>query len=226
MFSKIGELRSILQENVKFMALTATATTETFHVVSQRLHMNSPNLIAIPPARDNIMYEVRPNITKEDLAIFLSNGLKEKRLNFPKTILFVREFSDCSNLYKLIRLKMGKFFTELPRYPDHYKFLLVEMYSSVATVAKKEQILLASFKSPNGNLWLIIATTAFGMGIDVPDIGSIIHWGIPSTLEEYVQETGRAGRDGSQAVASIYADKGGKHASRKNVRIHNKRYSV
>lgn len=210
----LGDLRSLLRVNVKVMALTATATTETFHVVTQRLSMKSPILIASPPSRDNIMYRVKPSITKEALASLLSDEMKETRASFAKTILYVRALSDCSDLYKLIKFRMGKSFTEPPGYPDHHKFRMVEMYSAVATTDKKEQI-FTSFKDLNSNIRLIIATTAFGMGIDISDIGSIVHWGIPSSLEEYVQETGRAGRDGSQAVATLYAGKSGKNTAKK-----------
>lgn len=194
-FSRIGDLRSLLPMNVKIMALTATATTETFHVVSNRLGMKSPCLIALPPSRDNIMYHVESKIGGKDLASLLSSEIKEMGRSYPKTILFVRQYSDCSDLYQLIKSKMGDSFTEPPGpgYPDHSKFRVVEMYTSVNTVGKKEQV-LETFKSQSGKIRLIIATTTFGMGIDCADISKIIHWGIPSTLEEYVQETGRAGR--------------------------------
>ena len=62
-------------------------------------------------------------------------------------------------------------------------------------------------------LRLIIATSAFGLGIDCSDIRQIFHWGLPSNMEEYVQETGRAGRDGLDAKATLFEGKGGQHSS-------------
>ena len=59
----------------------------------------------------------------------------------------------------------------------------------------------------------MIATSAFGVGVDIPDHRRIIHWGLPSTKEEYVQETGRAGRDGEDAHATLYEGKSGWQAS-------------
>ena len=61
----------------------------------------------------------------------------------------------------------------------------------------------------------MIATTAFGMGVDCPNIRRIIHWGLPTTLEEYVQETGRSGRDSENAVAILYRGVGGRKATAK-----------
>ena len=84
-------------------------------------------------------------------------------------------------------------------YPDHYKFRQIEMFSSISTNPKKEQI-LSTFLSENSVIRLIITTTSFGLGIDCADIAMVIHWGVSSTLEEYVQETGRGGRNGSQSV--------------------------
>lgn len=126
-FSRIGELRSLLRVEVKLMALTATATTETFHVVVQRLGMREPSLIALPPSRDNILYSVKPKIELKELASLLSEEIVAKKLSYPKTILFVRQFSDCYTLYRTIRHKMGKSFTEPVGYPDDYRFRMVRV---------------------------------------------------------------------------------------------------
>ena len=61
---------------------------------------------------------------------------------------------------------------------------------------------------------LIIASSAFGLGVDIPDIARIVNWGLPNTLEDLVQETGRAGRDGSPAEAILYFRNTGKKASK------------
>ena len=88
----------------------------------------------------------------------------------------------------------------------------MDIYTRVSTAPKQEQI-IARFSDCDSRLRVVIATVAFGMGIDSPDIRCITHWGLPSTKEEYVQETGRAGRDEKHADAILYEGKVGQHAS-------------
>ena len=211
-FSKIGSLRSLIPSNTNVMALTATCTTELFDVVTQRLAMESPTLVAMSPSRDNIAYCMRPKTDLEEFAECLSCELKEKHTIFPKTVVFVRHYKDCSDLYLTIRKKMGPAFTDPPHYPDHSNYRIVDMYTRASTVKKREQ-LLAVFSSSGGILRLLIATTAFGMGVDCVDIRRIMHWGSTSSLEEYVQETGRAGRDGLDANAIMFHGKENRHAN-------------
>ena len=61
----------------------------------------------------------------------------------------------------------------------------MDMYTRAATIIKKEEVLTA-FRNPNGTLRIVLATTAFEMGVDCSDICVIIHWGAPSSLEKYV----------------------------------------
>ena len=84
---------------------------------------------------------------------------------------------------------MGDDFTDPPNYPDFNEFRMVELYTRVSKPDKREDV-IKLFTLPGGRLRLTIATTAFGMGIDCPDIKRIIHWGLPGHTEEYVQETG------------------------------------
>ena len=211
-FAQIGDLRSLIPSTVNVMALTATATSETYYVVTRRLLMDKPKLIALPPYRDNIAYKVHSKIDVDDFTTSLCREFASKRTSFPKTVIYVRAYNDCSSVYMLLKHKMGDGFTEPPGYPNLSGFRLVDMFTAVLTTEKKEEV-LESFAKSSGKLRLVIATTAFGMGIDCPDIRKIIHWGIPSTLEEYVQETGRSGRDGEPSVAVLYEGKGGRNAS-------------
>lgn len=213
-FAHIGELRSLLPSGVSVMALTATATTMTYHVVCERLSMVNPVLIAMPPYRLNIMYRVLPMLRLEDLSTEICEELATKRLLYPKTIIFVRSYTDCSDLYLTIEKKLGKNVFEPQESPALSQFRMVDMYTRVSTARKKECI-IAQFSKVNSVLRVVIATTSFGMGIDSPNIRKIIHWGVPENLEQYAQETGRAGRDGEPAEAILYSGKVGKHPNKK-----------
>ena len=176
--------------------------------------MDNPALITLPPHRANILYKVQPVIKLDELSSAIAGELADQRTAFPKTVLFCRPYQDCSDLCADIRHKMGTLFAEPLGYPDLSQFRMVELYTRVSTPEKREQI-ITSFTVTNSRLRLVIATIAFGMGIDCPDIHRIMHWGLPSDVEEYVQETGRAGRDGKQAEAILFKGKKGQHASEK-----------
>lgn len=208
-FAKIGDLRSLLPLEVKILALTATATMETYGVAKTRLEMVEPVLISMSPERTNIYYCVCPPIEIEH---FVDSLVGEFAIDFPKTIVFVRTYKDCSNLYLMLLHQLGGMFTFPNGYPNLAEFRRVEMYSRVLTADKRAQV-LSSFSDSKSPLQLIISTSAFGMGVDILNIRRIIHWGLPTTIEEYVQEAGRAGRDGEKSMAILYG-KGGRHATK------------
>ena len=211
-FAEIGTLRSLIRKDIRIMALTATCTSETLKVIEERLSLEQPDVIASSPQRSNIFFCKKPPIIIDDLSSQLADEFKERRINFPKTVIFCRSYKDCGDLFVMLRHKLGEDYTEPKGYPDFDEFRMIEVYTRVAKPEKREEI-IKLFVIPESNLRLIIATTAFGMGIDCPDISRIFHWGLPSSIEEYVQETGRAGRNGMEAEAILFGGKTGRHAS-------------
>ena len=171
-------------------------------------------VVALLPSRPNIIYKIQPLQNLEDFTNSLTTDLRRLGIAYPRTVIFCQKYTDCSQLYLTIRKKLGGSFTHPPDYPDLHQFRLVDLYTRVSTIPMREKV-LNSFTNPNSTLRLLIATTAFGMGVDCQDICAIVHWGVPSDIEQYVQETGRAGRDGLQAEAVLHQGKIGKHTSQR-----------
>ncbi len=172
--------------------------------------MTNPVLITLPPDQGNIMYAIHPAVTLDELSDILCRNLCST--SFLKTVLFVQKYRDCSDLYSQLEHKLGGDITSLRNYPNLSQYRRIEMFSSVLTAEK--ELILSAFSSKENTLQLVIATSGFGLGIDCPDIRTIMHWGVPSTIEEYVQETGRAGRDGEYAEAILYEGKVSKNCTK------------
>ena len=202
-FAEIGSVRSLIPRSVKVLALTATATKDTLESVISRLSLQDPAIIGLPPDRINIKYIVKECPSMKDLCHQLSEELSSKRSRTPKTVLFCRSLQHCANIFATIKRIMGENITEPPGTPPHYSNCLISVFTSVSTTHMRE-LLLQEFSTASTNLRLLIATTAFGLGVDCPDIQRVINWGSPSTLEELVQEAGRSGRDGRPAEAILY----------------------
>ena len=184
------------------MALTATATCDTFNVIVKQLSLKDPVLVAVSPNRANIKLSVNPSQPLEEFASEISEELKIQKKNYPKTIIFCNSYNDCSRIYERIFNYLGKDKTVIQGYPNLLEYRLFTMYTRASEDEMKEKI-MSMFNTKETNLRIIIATAAFSMGVDIPDVRQIIHWGSPSSMEGYVQEIGRAGRDGADAFAIL-----------------------
>ncbi len=122
----------------------------------------------------------------------------------------------------MLQQELGELFTSPPGYPNIEEFRKVEMFTRVLTIEKRKQV-LATFRDPTTPLKLILCTTAFGMGVDIPDIRRVVHWGLPSTIEEYAQESGRVGRDGKASLAILYQGMQGRETFKYTNKVSNTR---
>ena len=204
-FSKIGEVRSIIPDHVNVMALTATATKTTRKYICQRLGMRAPLIISKSPNKVNIKFIVciKKGTIAEVMAP-LADEIIEKRRTMPRVIIFARTYDACGELYTYFRYRLGDSLTDPADVPnDLAQFRLVDMFTA-CTKKDVKDVILKGFCDPCGILRIVIATVAFGLGLDCPNVRRVIHWGPPSDLEEYVQETGRGGRDGESCIAMLY----------------------
>lgn len=190
------------------MALTATATKALRFSVMRTIGMHTPCVIAINPCKINVLYCVAP-FESVDLSLkAVAERLKQERTKMPRMLIYARSFNICSEVYLFFKSAMKGDFTEPKNAPDIAEFRLVDMFLSITESDHKEKI-IQSF-TRDSQLRIVVATIAFGMGIDCHDIRQVIHIGLPDDLESYIQETGRVGRDGKPSLAILL---GTKHSS-------------
>ena len=191
------------------MALTATATCHTRQVIQKSLCMTNCATVIKVPNRVNIQYTVRHKTCNrlEALLPIVDSIMKHGR-EAEKYIVFCRSYNDAVQVHETLANELG---TNDCLFFDGEA--TCELFSGSLPNEDKCRI-LSDFTQPKGALRVVIATIAFGMGIDAPNIRHIIHWGPPTTMEEYIQESGRCGRDGVDSTATLYfvgSDLGGLH---------------
>ena len=203
-FLHLGEVRSLVDPEVRIMALTATATKTTRKCVCNTLGMKHPTVVTQSPNKQNIKYIVNTKAASlEEMFAPLVEELRLNRTSMDRVIIFGQSYDDCSRIYLFLKSRLGKQLTEPIGAPKLARFALCNMFSACTHPNVKEEV-LKSFCDPNGLLKIVVATIAFGMGLDCPNVHRIIHWGPPSDIESYLQETGRAGRDGKKAVVTLH----------------------
>ncbi|MDR2383291.1 MAG: RecQ family ATP-dependent DNA helicase [Prevotellaceae bacterium] len=180
-YLQIAEIRKIIPD-IPVLALTATATPKVVDDIMEKLLFREPNLLKKSFERKNLIYIVR---TIEDKFAYLLYILKKEP---GSGIVYVRSRGATKEIaQKLVEKGISADF--------YHAGLSPEMRN-----AKQDDW-------QSGRTRIIVATNAFGMGIDKPDVRVVVHTDLPDSVEAYFQEAGRAGRDGKRAFAVLLYNK-------------------
>jgi ATP-dependent DNA helicase RecQ len=185
------------------MALTATATRKLRLEVCHILGINDPVVVEISPEKPNVFLACGEFNSIMETFGPLVEELQVKRVNMDRVIIFCKKRILCNQIYSFFQYMLRENFAEPPgesRAMPQYR--LVDMFTSGSHPDVKE-IILKSFKTSAAPLRIVIATIGFGLGIDCSEVRKIIHLGSPSDIESYVQQVGRAGRDGKPSYALL-----------------------
>ncbi|KAJ5237348.1 hypothetical protein N7489_007439 [Penicillium chrysogenum] len=183
-YKELGEVRARFP-GVPVMALTATATENVKVDVMHNLKITDCEVFLQSFNRPNLTYEVRSKGKNDEVLASMAETITSSYQN------------QCGIIYCLSRKTCDKVAEDLQK---KYHLKALAYHAGMSAKAKSE----AQRKWQMGRVHIIVATIAFGMGIDKADVRFVMHHSIPKSLEGYYQETGRAGRDGKRSGCYLY----------------------
>ena len=209
-YLKIAEIREVIRRETKgerrevpILALTATATPDVVDDIQERLAFREKNVLRKSFARPNISYVVRESNKKADEIVHILNRVPGS------AIVYVRNRQRTQEI--------AAYLNEKGLSADFYHAGLSSKERTEKQEAWKIGEKAMRREGERQGTRVIVATNAFGMGIDKPDVRVVIHHDLPDTIEAYFQEAGRAGRDDKQAFAVLLYDPSDKTKARKRI---------
>ena len=182
-YRRLREMMVQINPDVPVIALTATATPKVQSDIIKNLDLRNPKIFTSSFNRPNLYYEIQPKIKKEQ--------------TLKSLVRFISLNKGKSGIIYTTNRKTTEELAELLQKNDIKAVAYHAGIDSKIRTERQDQFL-------NEEAQVIVATIAFGMGIDKPDIRFVIHYNIPKSIENYYQETGRAGRDDMEGKCILY----------------------
>ena len=182
-YRRLRDMMTIINADISIVALTATATPKVQSDILKNLGLRQPAVFISSFNRQNLYYEIQPKINKEQ--------------TIKHIVRFISQNKGKSGIIYTLNRKTTEELAEI---------LVANKIKAVAYHAGLDPKLRAERQDKflKEDTQVIVATIAFGMGIDKPDIRFVIHYNIPKSIENYYQETGRGGRDGMEGKCILY----------------------